>query len=487
MKWKVKPIGIDAQEPFIFLRHKDAEELAVHTGDKILIKSKNIKVVAELSLAEHLLPKGHISLPINLFNFLKKPKEVSISPLPQPKSLNLILKKMKGKVLTKKEIHSIIQDISNNSLSEAEIAYFVSAVYQNGMSMNETIYLTDAMFLTGKSLKWASKDIADKHCIGGIAGNRTTPIVVSVCAAAGVIIPKTSSRAITSAAGTADTIETLANVDLELDKLKEVVQKTGACLAWGGALGLAPADDKLIRVERLLNVDPESQLIASIMAKKLSAGSKHILIDIPYGEFAKVNLKKAKNLRRKFIRVGKYFKLNVKVVLTDGSEPIGNGVGPVLEMMDILKVLKQDSPPLDLQEKSLFLSGILLEMLGKSKKGLGYLNAKEILFSGKAYKKFNEILSAQGMKESSLKPGNYQENILSPASGKITGIDNSGVNGIARNLGCPKDVGSGIYLYKHKNQIIKKGEPLARLYSHSKDKLKEGISIFNRDCPWHIS
>jgi thymidine phosphorylase len=105
------------------------------------------------------------------------------------------------------------------------------------MSIKEIIYMIRSMVQTGSKLKFSGKKVADKHCIGGIAGNRTTPIVVAICACAGLTIPKTSSRAITSASGTADVIETISNVELSLDKIKDVVKKTGACLAWGGSLG----------------------------------------------------------------------------------------------------------------------------------------------------------------------------------------------------------------------------------------------------------
>jgi putative thymidine phosphorylase len=279
------------------------------------------------------------------------------------------------------------------------VAYFVSGVYQNGMSLQETIFLTDAVYSNGKSISWGSKLIVDKHSIGGIAGNRTTPIVVSICSAAGLTMPKTSSRAITSASGTADVMEILTNVSFPSSELKRIVSKTGACLAWGGSLGLAPADDKLIRVERLLNLDPEPQLIASILAKKLSVGSKLVLIDIPYGVGAKVTKKEALSLKSKFEKVGKAFKLKVFCVLTNGEQPIGNGIGPVMEMIDVLRVLNQDNPPKDLEEKSLFLAGTILEISGKVKKGMGEKLASEILHSGKALKKFNEIIDAQGRKK----------------------------------------------------------------------------------------
>src|SRR3989344_4496891 len=174
---------------------------------------------------------------------------------------------------------------------------------------------------SGKVISWGNREVADKHSIGGIPNNRTTPIVVSICASHGILMPKTSSRAITSAAGTADVVEVLANVELSDKELKKVVLKTNACLVWGGSLGLAPADDKLIKIERALNLDPESQLLASILSKKLAAGSKFVLIDIPYGHGAKVSREEAAKLGRRFISLARKFRIKIKVVLTDGSHP----------------------------------------------------------------------------------------------------------------------------------------------------------------------
>jgi len=287
-------------------------------------------------------------------------------------------------------------------------------------------------------------------------------------------MPKTSSRAITSAAGTADVTEVIARVDLSVKDLKKVVKKTNACLAWGGSLGLAPADDKIIRVERLLNVDPEPQLIASIISKKLSAGSTHILIDIPYGKGAKVSRPKAKDLEKKFLDIGKYFKLKIKVVLTSGSEPIGNGVGPILEMKDVLKVLNRKDSPKDLEKKSIFLSGKLLEMMNIAKRGDGEKVAIEILDSKRALKKFNQIVNAQGRKKTKLRTAKFKHDIKSKKKGKIKEINNKKINRLARILGCPITKSAGIYLHKHVNDKVEKGEKIFTIYSESKKKLAEG-------------
>ena len=485
MKLRLKELSLGAGRPVAFINENNARELNVHVGDRIEISRNGKKIIAIVDIMKKFIAKGEISLSEEITEYLnlKNGNVVDVALTIEPKSSILITKKLSGKTLTKSEIYCIVNDIVNNALTEAEIAYFVSGVYENGMNLDETIYLTEAMYKTGEIIKWHTTEIVDKHSIGGIAGNRTTPIVVAICASLGVIMPKTSSRAITSAAGTADVIETLANVDFPVSKLKEIVRKTGACLAWGGSLGLAPVDDKLIRVERLLNLDPESQLIASILAKKLAVGSKYVLIDIPYGKYAKVTKKRAVQLRKKFLQVGRHFKLKMNVVLTDGSQPIGNGIGPILEMQDVIRVLKKENSPRDLEEKSIFIAGAILEMVSKAKKGNGEQLARETLYSGKAFKKFEEIISAQGKKFIDLKPAKFRFDIKSKRNGKINFIDNKSINLLGRILGCPLDKSAGLYLYKHNQDKIKKGEILVTLYSESDKKLKEALRFFNENKP----
>ena len=356
------------------------------------------------------------------------------------------------------------------------------------MKFEETISLTKAMIKTGARLKFKGKYIADKHCIGGIAGNRTTPILVSICAAVGLTLPKTSSRAITSAAGTADVIETISNVELPLKKIMKVVNSKKACLAWGGSLGLAPSDDKIIQVERLLGLDVEPQLLASVMAKKISAGARHILIDIPYGRGAKIsNIISAKKLGRKFLRIAKHFNLKMKVTYTDGSQPIGNGFGPVLEMLDIIKVFENDGPK-DLREKSIYLAAELIKLCGiKNSKN----KAREALESGKAYEKFKEIINAQNGKKNfdkkikNLKLAKLKKTIYAKKTGKIKRISNKGINSMCRILGTPETVGAGVYLHKHLEKI-KKGEPLLTLYTESKIKMKDALNFMKDFKPIEI-
>ena len=272
-----------------------------------------------------------------------------------------------------------------------------------------------------------------------------------------------------------------------MKKVREIVKKTNACMVWGGALGMVPADSKIIRIEKMLKIDPESQLLASIMSKKLAVGSKYILINISYGKTAKVDKKGALRLKKKFEYLGKYYKKKLKVVLTDGSQPIGNGVGPALELKDIIRILDQNKKgPKDLEEKALFLSANLLELSGKSKKGEGINLAREILSSGKAFEKFKQIINAQGGKLIEFKSAKFKKNILAKKSGRISEIDNKKISLLAITAGCPADKFAGLYLHKKKNHRVKKGEKIMTIYAESKSRLNEAVKFYEKEKPLKI-
>ncbi len=431
MKLKVKFSKWSAGFPVVMLNKNTALKLGVHTRGRISIKtlSKYPKEISSIidtiegnSVKENeILVSSEIKKRINL----KKAQNVDVNLSPESGSLVLIKKKLNRKRLNEKEITEIIQDIVNNSLSEPEIALFVAAMYEHGMSTKETIYMIKAILKFGNMLKIKKEFVVDKHSIGGIPGNRTTPIIVSICSAAGLTFPKTSSRAITSEAGTVDVIETIARVDFSVKELKQILKKTNAFMVWGGSFGMVPADSKIIKIEKTLKIDPKSQLLASILSKKFAVGSKYILIDIPYGRNAKVSKEKAEELKRKFKELGKYFNKKIKVVLTEGNQPIGNGIGPSLELIDIMKILDPNKQgPKDLEKKSLFLAGEIFEMTGKAKNKKGIELAEEILKSGKAFKKFKQIIKAQEGDFKKIKEAEFRKDIFAKKSGKIADINN---------------------------------------------------------------
>ena len=483
VKLKVKISKLSAGRPVAILHKNFAEKASIHVDDRIFIGKNGRKIAAVVDIATGIIKENEIALSTEVIKAikLKQGSAVEIEPATKPASISYIHKKLFCQPLSKKEIYNIIESIVNNELTEAEIAYFISGVLKCGMPMKEIINMTKAMVKTGTRLNLKGK-IVDKHSSGGIPG-RTTPIIVSICASAGMIIPKTSSRAITSPAGTADAMEVLCKVDFSKEQIKKILKKTNACIVWGGSLNIAPADDKIIQIERLLNLDPEAQLLASIMAKKLAVNAKYILIDIPYGKNAKISKKQALELQKKFKQLGEYFNVKIKSFLEETNEPLGNGIGPALEINDVIKVLKRKSPCHKLEKKSLKLAGELFELTGKAKKGEGYEKAKKILDSGQAYKKFVDIIKAQKGKIKQIKKAKYKHDILSSKTGKIREIKIKELNEIARIAGCPLDKRAGIYLHKHLNQKARKKEKILTIYSESKQELKEAIKQYKKTKP----
>ncbi|TKJ16984.1 AMP phosphorylase [Candidatus Woesearchaeota archaeon B3_Woes] len=478
---KVKDMNISTGGILVaILNEEDASQLDLHSLDRIKVRKgkKEATIVLDIAESGKAVRRGYIGLFEEIIDAIDAENNdvVEIIPAGKPISLEYIKKKLDGRKLTQKEINQIVWDIVHNKLQESEMTYFVAAGYANKLDMEETVWLTKAMRDTGDILKFKNRVVVDKHCVGGLAGNRTTMIIVPIVAAAGLTIPKTSSRSITSPSGTADTVEVFTNVSLDIKQMKKVVKKTNGCLVWGGSLNLSPADDKIINVERPLSIDAESQLLASVMSKKASVSTKYLLIDIPVGVGSKITHKdKAAKLKRDFEEVSKKLGIKTKVIITDGKQPIGNGIGPGLEARDVLYVLKRDKKrPLDLEKKSLMMAGIMLEMGGKAKKGQGFRKAQNILESGKAYKKFIEIIKAQGGKEilpNQIKIGNQKFDLKSHKDGKLHIINNRAICKIARVAGAPNDKGAGIYLHKHVGDYVKKGETLLTIYAHNKIKL----------------
>lgn len=480
MRLVIKRFNVNTGGPLVAVLNKqDAAKLDLYAQDRIKIKrlrsNKTFVVVADISNKG--IKEGEIGLLEEAFERVGVPDgtevDVDISDLPD--SLGYIHSKLDGAKLTKGQIDELVRDIVDNKISTVELTYFVAGCYAKGFDLEESADLTNAIVNTGDKLKFDNKIVLDKHCLGGVPGNRTTMIVVPIIAAAGFLIPKTSSRAITSAAGTADTMEVLAPVNLAMDKIKRALKKTNACIAWGGTMHLAGADELLIRVRHPLSIDPEGMMLASIIAKKKAVGATHVLIDIPFGRNAKVpTLNKARNLKKKFEKIGHMVGLNVHVVLTNGSQPIGKGIGPALEVRDVLSVLHGDGPS-DLMEKSVFLASEMLSMVGVKDARSKVL---EILQSGKAFRKFREIVSAQGGSRKLAVPrSKFFFAVNSPKDGVVKLLHNRYLVRVARVAGAPSDKVAGIYLNVKQGAKVRKGSNLFFIHAQSKAKLDSAVKL----------
>lgn len=441
---------------------------------KVEVRANGRHILATLNVVDDptIVACGELGLSEDAFAQLDLPAQhaVTVAQAEPPASIGALFRKMAGERLDQDDFSAIVGDIAQHRYSKIELTAFVVATSRGELDREEVYFLTRAMVASGHRLDWQQPLVVDKHCIGGIPGNRTSMLVIPIVAAHGMWCPKTSSRAITSPAGTADTMEVLARVELPVDRLSDVVRQQRACLAWGGTARLSPADDVLISVERPLSLDSPAQMVASILSKKISAGATHLVLDIPVGPSAKVtSMAQAQRLRRLFEYVAGRLHLSLDVVITDGRQPIGRGIGPVLEARDVMQVLANDpQAPQDLREKSLRLAGRLLECSPAVRGGDGYALARDILDSGQALAKMNAIVQAQGSQgfdHHHPALGTLSFEVLAEADGVVTGIDNLVTARVARVAGAPKVQGAGIDLLRKLGDPVACGQPLYRVHA----------------------
>ena len=397
-----------------------------------------------------------------------------------PASASIIRAKAYGDRLDQTGFAAIVRDTLDSRLTDLDLAAFVTACAGDRLDTDETIALTRAMKDAGQVLDWGDRTILDKHCVGGLPGNRTTPIVVAIVAAAGYLIPKTSSRAITSPAGTADTMEVMTPVALDTAALRRVVEAEGGCVVWGGGLALSPADDHFIRVERPLDFDSTGQLVASVLSKKSAAGATHVLIDIPVGPTAKVrSVEAAETLGVRMVDVAKAMGLNIALQVSDGTAPVGRGIGPSLEAIDVLNVLRRSqNAPADLRNRALDLAGRLLDLAPDAIVGQGRLVAQELLDSGAAERKFMAICAAQGGFQEP-ETAAQQIEICAPHAGMLASIDNRKIARIAKLAGAPRQRLAGVRLMVNVGDHVDAGQPLYQLHAETPGELAYALAYAN--------
>ncbi|NNE77236.1 MAG: thymidine phosphorylase family protein [Pricia sp.] len=482
---KYKSLGIYTQNENVVYMRQDCH-VCISEGfealTRIRVSNMSTSVIASLHIiTSDVLRQGEIGLSEVAANKLNVSagETLYVSHLEPIESLSFVRAKIYNQKLGYTAYKDIITDIIEGDYSNIHLSAFITACAGDRMDINEISDLTKAMIRSGKQLNWNKEIVVDKHCIGGLPGNRTTPIVVAIAAAYGLTMPKTSSRAITSPAGTADTMEVLTNVTLSGEEIKRVVEQDGGCLVWGGTAELSPADDILIKVEKALDIDSEGQLIASVLSKKAAAGATHVVIDIPVGETAKVRSEEAaRKLKEHMEAVGNSVGLKIKVVITDGSQPVGRGIGPNLEAIDVLSVLQnEEDAPQDLKERALLLAGHLLELSEKVKPDKGLETAKELLESGKAYKKFEAICKAQG-RFSKTYVAPYQFEMHAPKRGTVKKINNRKIAKLAKLSGAPQSKLAGISMNVHLGHKIEKGELLYKLHAETHGELNYALEYY---------
>jgi thymidine phosphorylase len=471
-------MGIDThQEPVVYMRRECdvCRSEGFEAQSRVRIRNGNHAIIATLNVVDsELVPVNAAGLSEAAWKLLAVVEGTPIHVShPRPlRSLSHVRGKIYGNELSREAIVEIIDDIVAGRYADVELASFITACALHRMSLAEIVNLTHAMVNAGERIDWGRRPIMDKHSVGGLPGNRTTMIIVPIVAAHGLLMPKTSSRAITSPAGTADAMECLAPVDLEIVRIRRVVEAEGGCIVWGGAVRLSPADDILIRIERALDLDSEGQLIASILSKKAAAGATHVVLDMPVGPTAKVRDSAAAGALGAVLHdVARAVGLEVVVVTSDGSQPIGRGIGPALEARDVLAVLRQDEDaPRDLREKSVALAGHVLELSGNVRKGEGALVAERTLREGVALRKFIAICEAQGgFREPATAP--HRAPVNAARAGVVEAIDNRRLARVAKLAGAPHDASAGLDLHVKLGQAVELGQPLFTIHAESRGEL----------------
>ncbi|WP_257300504.1 AMP phosphorylase [Haloarchaeobius sp. FL176] len=470
MELTAREIDIATPTPTVILHAADAEELGAHPLDRVRIEQAERTYTGVVETTTELVDEGVLAVTSQLGHVTGA---VDVSLAPKPQSVAHIRTKLEDHELEQSDLQQLVRDIDRNRLTDVELGAYVAGLYANGLSHEETRHLTQAMTDAGERIDWSEPVVADKHSIGGVAGNRVTPIIVGIVAAAGVTIPKTSSRAITSPAGTADTMAVFCDVEFTTDEVREIVEETGGCLVWGGGVELSPVDDKIIRAENPLSVDPPGQVIASVLSKKKSAGSNRVLIDIPYGEHAKVtSLVAARDLAEDFRLVAEHLDIDIACTITRGGQPIGEGIGPILEARDVLAVL-DGGGPLELRLKSVRLADILFDLCDVD------ADASELLDSGAALEKFREIVAAQGgdpdVRRDDLTPGERRHVVTAGRDGIVLSIQNRNISEVARRAGAPRNAGAGIRLHCREGDEVEADDELFTIYAENAAKLTEAV------------
>ncbi len=470
----------EGEDLVVLINEEDAREHGITSMDKVSLIYDDKEFVFDVNLSDTFVQRWEVGI----FEDIREKYEIKGGQLVTvsftkntSESLDALKKGLTGKRLNQKEIFAIMKDISNNRFTDILTTYF-SAMGFFFPSKDEDLYrMAKAMAETGEMLHFPGI-VADKHCMGGVPGNETTMIMIPLLTSLGIKMPKTFSKAITTPAATGECVSVLMDISFSKKEIEALVKKNNCCLVRGGGLDLAPADEKLIKVAYPLSMQSYSRTIVSIMAKKYAMGINHSLIDIPVWPSAKVpDMKTAKRLKQKYEYVGKKLGMKMHVEITDALQPIGAGIGAVLQVREVLRVLQQHPKrPMDLEKKAVYLCSKIIELVGMAKGKDAMKLAYGQLISGKARAMMQKIISAQHgdakINSEKLELAKMQKDIHAEKSGKVKYIDMKVVNVAARTLGSPLDLQAGLYLHKKLGDAVKKSEVIYTMYANDESKIR---------------
>jgi len=484
----------DGDRMIVILNPQQAMAYGITVHNKVeIITLEWESIVADVSFSEH-VTIWTVAVSDEMakkYNF-KSLDMVGISLTESKSATNeAIRKKMRWEKISYDEIYTIIKDISENKLDDIMMTYYVASSFFYPTTDEETYLTAKAMAECGVMFKYPEGEIiADKHCIWWVPGNETTMALIPLIASFWIKIPKNFSKSITSPAATGECVNILMDINFDKKGIENLVEKVNCCLVWWWWLDLAPADDKLIKVQYPLSIQSRAKVVSSIMAKKYAMGITHSLIDIPVGPTAKVTtMSEAKDWKKRFEYVGEKLGMKMSVQITKANEVIGNWVWACLQVREVLRILQQHPDRAkDLEDKIIFLWGKLIENVGLSKWKYAQALAKHQLESGAAWKKMQEIIEAQGwnpnIDSESIELGKYTYDVIANKAWKLKSMDLHDINAICRKLWCPVINQAWMYLYKKLWDNIKKWDVICRLYAQDETKLKFWIERFKEKSPF---
>lgn len=419
---------------------------------------------------------------------VKEGSEIEVIPSGLEGITRIIRRKMKGEVLLQKEIDTFMTALDSGLLTKSHVAAFGTAVEIKGMHGEEITAVAKSILNHSRKFNPKGKLVVDKHSIGGIAGNRITPLIIPIIASCGITIPKVSTRAITSPAGTVDALEVVMPVDLSFEEASEVLEKTNGFMVNGETVGLGSVADKFLDAVSEVKIDPKEMMIASILAKKKAAGSDFVLIDLPTGKGSKLPTREAaRSLAYDFSRIGNSLGQKVECVISPGDKPIGSMIGPSLEMYEVIRILENKPAAFSLKRKAVSLAGLMLETVQFANRGEGENVAREMIESGKALSKFKEIVEAQGgdpsLTSERIPVAPYSHVIKAEKADTVYSLDSYNIGSMARMAGAPQDQTAGVIMYVDRGDNIKPGDPILEIRSHSERRISDTMALMRTTPP----
>ncbi len=480
----LKPTKLDIQgskeSVEVYINEVTAKRFGIREGDLLVVYLRDVEIGSIVVLTNTIVKDDEIGLTRSVWQkyLVSQTVPVVVELHGQARSVRVIRDKIQGERLDYQGAFQIMDDISKHKLTPVEMTYFAATSYNPGFNEEEIYYLTKAMVNTGERIDFSDVTpmTLDKHSIGGLPAKGVTPVIVSMLAALGYYLPNTSSRAITSPAGTSDVLEVLMPMALNAEEIKDVVKKENACMVWGGALNLAPADDILIQIEKPLHIESYDKFVISIMAKKISMGITHQLIDVPYGTHAKVPESDVDKVKSMFEEVARKFNMNLTVYTRKAYGADGNGIGPILEARDVLWILERDPKrPIGIENLAIDMASELMVLTGDYKKTDAILKLREVLDSKKALEKFWAIAMAQGakhrVKPDDLEAGPYTKDVFINKTGVVKAFDNHKIVRLTQALGAPYAKKAGIYLHYFVDEQVRAGDIVATLFAETHSRL----------------